>query len=285
MNSRNDDWLSSVGSQILAILRLFGFVSLIVVLLPAQFFYRMAKPGDPYRIGKIFYSNLLKALGFRVRVHGAACRNHPTLYVSNHSSYLDIPILGSLLPAAFVAKSDVADWPFFGFMAKLQRTVFVQRQIMRTGEQANVMRDRLAAGESLILFPEGTSSDGRGVLPFKSSFFSLAENIGDGTLSIQPISVTCSELEGLPVTRALRSIYAWYGDMTLVGHLWNVFRIGTITVDVVFHPAVTPQDFPNRKVLAATCQEQVARGIERCITGRLTGGAQALPSLPAPAKA
>ena len=102
-------------------------------------------------------------------------RGYPTLYVVNHTSYLDIPILGSIIPSAFVSKAEVADWPFFGILAKLQQTVFIERRASRVGEQRNQLRQHLEKGESLILFPEGTSSIGLTALPFKSSFFSTVE--------------------------------------------------------------------------------------------------------------
>ena len=87
-------------------------------------------------------------------------------------------------------------------------------------------------------------------------------------VTIQPISIACTEIDGLPITRAWRPYYAWFGDMTLIGHLWNVFKLGRFTVDVVFHPPTSPQPFADRKVLARYCQQQVAHGIEQCLTGR-----------------
>jgi 1-acyl-sn-glycerol-3-phosphate acyltransferase len=272
-NQTSADW----GPTSLAVARFFGFIAICVALIPT---YALTRSFWPHKCPKLtvgFYKALLRVIGFHVRVHGHMCPNIPTLFVSNHSSYLDIPVLGGIIPAYFVAKSDVAEWPLFGFLSRLQRTVFVERQVMRTGEQADTMRSRLAEKHSLILFPEGTSSDGMGVYPFKSSFFAVAEDISkDIALTVQPVSVTCTELEGMPVTRSLRPIYAWYGDMTMVGHLWKVFCVGRLTVDVIFHAAVKPGDFSNRKMLAAYCQDQVSRGVEQCITGRFTDANQPL---------
>ena len=257
------------GSHIGAALRLMGFLGLSLAVIPVHIFYNTFRSDNANKITPLFYSLLLRIIGFRLRVHGTLAGTKPTLFIANHTSYLDIPVLGALLPASFVAKSDVAAWPFFGFMAKLQRTIFIERQAGRASDQSNQLRDLLAKGRSLILFPEGTSSDGQSVLPFKSSLFSVAEEAGrDIALAIQPISVACTEMNGLPMTRTFRSFYTWYGDMTLVGHLWAAFRFGHFTIDVIFHPPVSPTEFPNRKALAAYCQQQVARGIEQCVTGR-----------------
>jgi 1-acyl-sn-glycerol-3-phosphate acyltransferase len=270
MSNINGDLQSDYTSHLLAAMRLVGFLSLSFVLIPCYVIMSWYKPKETPDLIKLFYRSLLGVMGFKIRLHGHITTNHPTLFVSNHTSYLDIPVLGSVIPAPFVAKADVKRWPFFGFFATMMQTVFVERRIMRTGEQTEAMRSRIAKGQSLILFPEGTSSDGQRVLPFKSSFFALAEDAGkDIELTIQPVSISCTAIEGLPVTRSLRSNYSWYGDMTLIGHLWNVFRIGDVTMDIIFHPTLSPQGFKDRKALAATCQEQVARGIESCNTGRI----------------
>ena len=107
------------------------------------------------------------------------------------------------------------------------------------------------------------------VLPFKSSLFNvIEEGLSDIGLTVQPVSIICTGLDGVPITRGWRPFYAWYGDMTLVGHLWNVFKLGHFTVDVIFHPAVQPQSFTDRKALAQYCHQQVAHGIEQCLKGR-----------------
>ena len=105
--------------------------------------------------------------------------------------------------------------------------------------------------------------------------------MANGTLTIQPISILCTELDGLPVTRAWRPFYAWYGDMEFVPHLWNVFKMGRFTIDATFHPAVKRASFADRKALAIYCQQQVGRGIEQCLTGR-QGAAAKVPQLPPP---
>ncbi len=257
------------GSALDGALRIAGFFVLIAGFLPVHYTYKIFRPRDSFRLPQIFHRLLLRILGFRVRAHGAISTTKPTLFVANHASYLDIPVLGSLVPGAFVAKSEVAGWPVFGFLAKLQRTVFIERRPSQAGEQRDGLRERLAKDEDLILFPEGTSTNGLSVLPFKSGLFAVAKDgAGGGAITVQPISVVCTGLYGLPLTRDWRPYYAWYGDMTMPKHLWNVFKLGRFTVDVVFHPPLHPQDFADRKRLAAACHDAVARGIELCLAGR-----------------
>ena len=158
----------------------------------------------------------------------------------------------------------------FGFLAKLQNTVFIERRAVRAGKQVEIMRSNLEAGRSLILFPEGTSSDGMRTLPFKSSLLSIVEQpLASGAyVAVQPVTVLCTEIGAMPIGRSWRPYYAWYGDMTLVKHLWDVFKIGHFTVDVIFHPAVTIQDFGDRKLLSDYCQRTIAKGVDSCVTGR-----------------
>ena len=222
----------------------------------------------------LFYHGLCaRLLGFRVRVRGAPLCKGSVLYASNHVSYFDVIVLGSLLRGSFVAKSEVRSWPVFGLLATLQRTVFVERRRARSKEHANSIADRLSAGDRLILFPEGTSNDGNRTLPFKSSLFAAvkpfrAETSSHSDLRIQPISVTYTRLNGIPMGRGLRPFYAWYGDMDLLPHLLNALALGRVDVEVEFHTPVDPAKFNNRKELAAYCQSIVANGVSRALAGR-----------------
>jgi len=251
-----------------------AFLLLVALLIPFALLYRRTVPDQPFKIPLLFHRILLKILGIRLRIIGAPSTATPVLFVANHVSYLDIPVLGAVLPAAFVAKSEVASWPLFGFLSKVQNTVFIERRSTRAAAQRTQLQEHLAKRQSLILFPEGTSSDGMNALPFKSSLFSIVEESAhDIAITIQPVSITCTKLDGYPLLREQRPLYAWYGDMTLPPHLWNVFKNGRFTVDIIFHPPLTAAEAPNRKALAATCQSLIARGIEQSLSGR-TGSAQ-----------
>jgi 1-acyl-sn-glycerol-3-phosphate acyltransferase len=214
-------------------------------------------------------------LDLRIEKRGTMSAVTPTLFVCNHTSYLDISVLGSIIPGSFIAKAEVADWPFFGFLAKLQRTVFVDRT-RRTAvhHQRDQLGRRLDAGDNLILFPEGTSNDGNRTLPFRSALFGVAERNAEDEapaalpLRIQPISLAYVRLNGMPIGRSLRPYLAWYGDMELLGHLWHVAGLGRITVAVEFHPPVTLAQFGSRKALSEHCQRVVAEGVAVAIAGR-----------------
>jgi 1-acyl-sn-glycerol-3-phosphate acyltransferase len=260
---------ASYGSTPLAILRCAGFIILIVSMVPVHLIYSTLFPREHYRLPLLFHRVLLKLIGFRVQVRGTMATRQPVFFVANHVSYLDIPVLGALIPGSFVAKVEVASWPLFGLLAKLQGTVFIERRSTRASEQRDELTNHLANGRNLIVFPEGTSSDGQMVLPFKSSLFGAIENAADTVdITVQPVSVACTALDGLPLTQFLRPFYAWYGDMTLLPHLWQAFKCDRFTIDVVFHPPFRARDVPDRKQLAAACQKAVASGVEHCITGR-----------------
>ena len=178
-----------------------------------------------------------RILGFDVRPVGAPTSRRPALFVANHVSYTDITVLGSLVAGSFVAKTEVAAWPFFGWLAKLQRTVFVDRRVRSTPSQRDSMAARLAAGDALILFPEGTSGDGNHVLPFKSALLSAAEAVqGTAPIAIQPVSIAYTRLDGIPLGRLLRPYFAWCGTAELAPHLWTMIGLGTVEVVVEFHP-------------------------------------------------
>ena len=226
-----------------------------------------AVPGRWYRVSCRLAGISINTSGVPVDTSAGAAS--PVLFVANHISYLDIFVLGSLLRASFVAKSEVASWPVLGFLSKVQRTVFVDRRARYAANQRHALSARLAAGDSLILFPEGTSSCGTHTLPFKSALFSVAAHEGDHQpVIVQPVSLAYTRVEAMPMGRLMRPFFAWYGDMTLAPHLWRVLGLGTITVDVTFHPPVTLQTFGSRKVLAAHCQSVIAEGAAKARSGR-----------------
>jgi 1-acyl-sn-glycerol-3-phosphate acyltransferase len=205
-------------------------------------------------------------------------RNRPTLFVSNHTSYIDITVFGALIPGSFVAKAEVAQWPLYGWLAKLQRTVFVDRKRNTAHLQRDQLQQRLAAGDNLILFPEGTSNDGNRVLPFRSALLSVAEaSSPEAPLVIQPVSVAYVALNGIPMGHGLRPLVAWYGDMTLGPHLWQFSRLGKVTAVVEFHPSVDLKDAGSRKDLTRYCLTAVANGVERALTGRALSNPNGAP--------
>jgi lyso-ornithine lipid O-acyltransferase len=195
------------------------------------------------------------------------------VFVSNHSSWLDIPVLGGKLETCFIAKDDVGRWPVISTVAKLGRTVFVSRQRISTARERDAINERLEEGDNLVLFPEGTTSDGSRVLPFRSSFFAVAE--GEKPPLIQPVSVVYDRLAGLPTGRANRPLFAWYGDMDIASHFWRLAQHRGLRATVLLHGALDPASFPNRKALAAAVWSAVAEGAATLRQNRPAQPAQA----------
>lgn len=246
-------------SRLRATITLLAFAGMTVPLMPVQQLFLWTWPGMARRFPHHYHRWVAKLLGVKVTVGGRAPETGPALVVSNHVSWLDIVILSAAAPVSFVAKREVGGWPFFGSLARLQRTVFVERERRHaTANSRDEMRDRLAAGDVLVLFAEGTSSDGSRVLPFKSAFFGAADLEG---LSVYPCTIAYSGHRNLPMTNRLRPLYAWYGDMELPPHLWEAVSSGPIEVDVIFHEPRNMQEAGNRKRLAAVCEETVRQGL------------------------
>lgn len=219
-------------------------------------------PGRPKVVfARIYWAAFSRLLGLKVRVIGqlaSGTSERPVIFVSNHSSWVDIPVVGGVLDGCFVAKGDVAGWPVIGTIARLGRSVFVSRQRGSTVRERDTMRGMLASGDNLILFPEGTSSDGSRVLPFRSSFFSIAE--GDSRPLIQPVSVVYDRLGGLPAGRATRPVFAWYGDMDIASHSWRLTQHWGLRVTVLLHAPLDPARFADRKALSHAVWRTVADG-------------------------
>ncbi len=213
---------------------------------------------------RLYWASLCRLLGLQVRVIGTLARRldgRPVVFASNHSSWLDIPTLGGVLEGCFIAKEEVGRWPVIRTVARLGRTVFVSRRAANTGRERDAMRDRLDAGDNLILFPEGTSSDGSRVLAFRSVFFSVAEARRDRQPPlIQPVSVVYDQLGGLPMGRASRPVFAWYGDMDLASHYWRLAQHRGLRATVLLHAPVDPAAYPSRKALAQAVWQTVAEG-------------------------
>lgn len=253
--------------------RLVLFVGWTLVLIP-PYALLMATGLRVYRrVARFYWAVCAAILGMRLVVRGRQAEDKPVLFVANHASYLDIVVLGALIDGAFVAKQEVGTWPGIGLIAKLGRTIFVDRRRGRSRDQRDAMRKRLADGESLILFPEGTSNDGNRVLPFKSALFSVAEMQPDGRpLTVQPVSIAYTRLDGLPIGRGWRPYFAWYGDMTLPPHLWTALGLGRLTIEVDFHPPVSIDAFGSRKSLSDYCHGVVSQGAAAALAGRAGAG-------------
>jgi 1-acyl-sn-glycerol-3-phosphate acyltransferase len=263
-------------SAVVGALRLIAYIAWTLPAMPIQAFFLLARMPGRVTFPVFYHRICCRILGLKLEVHGRPVKKRPSLLVANHTSYLDIEVLGSLIGGCFVAKSEVADWPLFGWLARLQRTVFVDRRRGSTGDQRDQINERLEGGDRLILFPEGTSSDGNRVLPFKSALFSVAERrVDDEPLTVQPVSVAYARFSNLPMDRDLRPYFAWYGDMYLATHVWRMVKLGGATVVVQFHDPVTIETAGGtRRALAEHCHGVVADGVATALTGGLPWSAR-----------
>jgi len=263
---------------LLRLSRIVLYLGVTLLLVPVQALLVAAKSPLAAAFPRLYHRLCCRILGFRIEAKGALSDRHPTLFVVNHISYVDITILGALIKGSFVAKSEVAGWPLFGVLAKLQRTVFIERRVRRAAAQRGELTRRLAAGDDLILFPEGTSSDGSRVLPFKSALFSAAEGkTGGDPVVVQPVSLAYVRLNGMPMGRLYRPFFAWYGDMEMASHLWELLGLGVAGVSVEFHTPVMASAFPSRKALAAYCRGVIVDGVAAALSGREQDGAGSAP--------
>ena len=256
-------------SPALAILRITIYLALTLLLVPVQAVAVATSRTLAARIPLYYHRLSCRILGLEVIVRGARSHQRPTLFVVNHASYIDISVLASVVPGSFIAKSEVASWPLFGLLARLQRTVFIERRSGDAAAQRDAITGRLARGDNLILFPEGTSGDGLKVLPFKSALFSVAQTeIPGREITVQPVSIAYTRLDGMPLGRGFKPFVAWYGDMTMAPHLIELLGLGKITVELIFHPPVRLERFADRKALSAHCREVVAQGVAAANAGR-----------------
>jgi 1-acyl-sn-glycerol-3-phosphate acyltransferase len=196
-----------------------------------------------------------------------------TLVVANHVSWLDIFVLGSLLPLSFVAKSEVAGWPFIGFLARLQRTVFIERaRRSHTAEVNGIVAGRLAAGDEIVLFAEGTTGDGNRVLPFRASLIGAARAalaLGDlDRVHLQPLAIAYTRRNGMPVTRRERPEIAWYGDVELVPHVSGFLREGPVDATVIWGDPIAFDATSDRKRAAVEIEEAIRTAIRTVLRGR-----------------
>jgi 1-acyl-sn-glycerol-3-phosphate acyltransferase len=261
----------ALGSPLLGIGRIVVYAVFTLALMPVQFVLVLLHLPQADHLPFWYHRRVCRILGLKLEIYGKRRRKRPTLYVANHLSYLDIEVLGALIPGSFVAKAEMANWPFFGWLAKLQRTVFVGRKLKDAKDNADSITGRVARGGNLILFPEGTSGDGNRLVPFKSALLSVAqvEDAGGAPVTVQPVMIAYTRLDGVPVGRALRPLYCWYGDMELAPHIWEFVKLGKTTVVVAFLEPVTIRDFSSRKELARHLEHEIGVAMAAANNGRL----------------
>ena len=259
-----------IGSPLRGAFRLLSYLALTLVLVPIYLLAMALRLNPIVRWMPVAYHRIVCIiLGIRVRVHGERSTVTPTLYVCNHVSYLDIEVLGGLIPGSFVAKAEVATWPWFSTLAKAQRTIFIERSSGKTSRSRDEMMSRLNTGDNLMLFPEGTSSDGQRVLPFRSALFGVAQLRRDEKpIAVQSVAIAYTRLDGIPLGRYWRLLFAWFGDLDLVPHLWQMVCLGETEAVVTFFPPVDIDKLGDRKKLCEYCFRQVSGAVQAANSGR-----------------
>jgi 1-acyl-sn-glycerol-3-phosphate acyltransferase len=228
----------------------------------------LAIPGrGKVRFAMLYWRVAGAILGLRVTVRGAPAAGVPVIFVANHSSWVDIVALGGVLPGCFVAKADVAGWPLVNLVARLGRSIFVSRSRAGVKKEGDELCERLATGDNIILFPEGTTSDGTRTLPFSSSFLALAD--GPARPWVQPVTIVYDAQDGLPVRRRDRPGIAWYGDMDLASHYLRVGRRRSLHATIVLDSAIAPGTYPNRKALSAVLEARLTANAAALRQGRM----------------
>ncbi len=251
-------WIRIALRAPLVFLVLFGGLLLLLTLrLVERPFFGQGRPVTPY-IVQFACRTVILILGIRFTAHGTPMRGQGAV-VSNHGSWLDILVLNTKKRIYFVSKEEVADWPGIGLLARATGTMFVRRERQAARNQVQQFHERLALGHKLLFFPEGTSSDSRRVLPFKTTLFAPFLNPElVREMQIQPVSVNYIAPQGQDAR-----FYGWWGEMELAPHLLQVLAAHPQgAIEVTYHKPVQAADFADRKKLAAYCETQVRAGLK-----------------------
>jgi 1-acyl-sn-glycerol-3-phosphate acyltransferase len=244
--------------------RLVGLFATFAVLVPAQLVVlAFARGRASLVLPRLAHRATCALLGLRIEVRGGAAPGH-VVFLANHLSYLDVAVIGSLLPVRFIAKDDVRAWPLLGVLSRLQQTVFVSRSPRRAAQVVAQLAAALASGHDLVLFPEGTTSDGRGVRPFKSSLFAALADPALQEVVLQPVSLELLAVDGRGVGQGGdRDGYAYYRDMRLLPHLARFLRLSGASLRLTLHAPLPPAKGLSRKELALLAQARVAHALAR----------------------
>ena len=251
-----------------------SFFALTVPLMPVQALLLRVDPKRARTFPNWYHRRVCRLLGIRILLDGEVVRDRPVLLVANHTTWLDIPVLSAVAPVSFVAKKEVGTWPFVSALARLQRSVFVDRtRRTAVGQAAGEILARLGQGDTIVLFAEGTSSDGNRVLPFMTSLFAGAKpSSGEGAAVldavVQTLSVVYTRLHGIPLGRADRPAVAWYGDMEMRSHAWALLKAGPLDVQIRVGTPVPLTSFAGRKELARHSEAQVREHVVRILRAR-----------------
>lgn len=249
------------------------FVVFTVPLMPVQALLLLVNTGSARRFPNWYHRRVCRLLGINLQVVGAVATDQPVLLIANHASWLDIPVISAVAPVSFVAKKEVAGWPFVSTLARLQRTVFVDRERrIKVGQTATEISARLATGDVIVLFAEGTSSDGNRVLPFKTSLFAAAIPSGKSDApavpaAVQTLSLVYTHRNGLPMGWAGRREFGYIGDVTLGANAMDILSRGPLQATIRISAPVPLETFRDRKHLAQWAEQTIRAGFVETLRG------------------
>jgi 1-acyl-sn-glycerol-3-phosphate acyltransferase len=216
---------------------------------------------------RLYFTGALKIMGIKVGEKGF--ENIPrdsVLFVSNHTSYLDILVLGSKIKVRFTPKIEISKWPVLNWLVNMSLPVYISRSASKSLEEKKRIKDIIESGDSILVFPESTTNDGNEVLPFKSSMFSVAEpgvdTHADDHIAIQPISIVYTHIDGEIADEHNMDKIAWYGDMKFLPHFWKLLGCKGAKVKIMYHSELYYEDFGDRKSLSKHCEDVINKGIE-----------------------
>lgn len=214
----------------------------------------------------MYHIIVLKILSIKVIVSGNLnVSGGSILYVSNHTSYIDIVALGSEIYARFTPKIEISKWPLMNLLVNLAYPVYIQRNSAKSLEQKRQILEVLHSGDNIVVFPEGTTNDGRKILPFKTTLFSVAETNeeDENTVTVQPVSIIYKKADGKIVNQNNIDNFAWYGDMDFISHFWNLLKTSDNEAKLVFHDEITPEPQDSRKAIAKKCEDVIYEGFSK----------------------
>ncbi len=247
-----------------AAFKLFCIVGWLLLLYPGLWVsYMLGKPAWRDWLIHLCNRGLLVIIGIRLIMNGELAKERPLLMVTNHVSYLDIILIAACANVKFTPKSEIRKWFFIGRWCELCGSVFINRRAEKVAEMKQVLHKALSDDKAVCLFPEATTGNGVELKDFKSGFFNLAKDDFEGRhLYVQPAAVIYTHIGGLPLGRSQWPSVAWYGDMELAPHLWQLLMMPGISAEMVFLPAIHTEGHADRKVLAAECQHAISEAIE-----------------------
>ncbi|MBI1300386.1 MAG: 1-acyl-sn-glycerol-3-phosphate acyltransferase [Alphaproteobacteria bacterium] len=255
--------------QLIAALKIFCFLGIAFIFSIPQLVILIFHKGQyAYTLPQLVHRIICFLFGIKVKIQGDISKEHQTIFLSNHISYLDIPVIGSCLKASFIAKEDVKSWPLIGILAQLQQTGFISRDKKDAVKERDSMSKMIERGKNLIIFPEGTSTEGILVHTFKSSIFSSFLRQKNQNLLIQPFVIFIEEVNGKPPRKQEeRDLYAWHINMDteMPVHLWNFAKTTGASVKLIFCTPIRVKDFTDRKMLAKLCHDTVSKELEKQI--------------------